>query len=82
MNAIDGVSKVFLVKHELNAMHFEGFNSEREMVEQLLYRADWGHNDYSTENQVEWLRGLHAKVDETIKAHLKPEPQSDDGSED
>lgn len=69
---IDGASKVFKVKHESRAMHIEGFRSEREMVEELLYNADYGEHSYSAENQVEWLRSLHAKIDQAIAQHLEP----------
>ena len=81
MSMTDGVNKIFVVKNELHAMHFEGYKTEREMVEEFLYHADYGLNHYNAENQVAWLRSLHAKIDETIKKHLELDSQNEEGDE-
>lgn len=73
MSMIDGVNKVFVVFESMNSMHFEGYKGKRELVERLFYSAGYGDTGYSTEKQVEWLRSLHAKIDEAINQHLNPD---------
>lgn len=72
MSMIDGVNKVFLVKHDSNSMHFEGFKDERALVEQKMYSAGWGASGYSAEDQIKWLKSLRGRINACIREHKKP----------
>jgi truncated hemoglobin YjbI len=62
MDAIDGVSKVFLMQHKTGAMHIHGARDEREMAERLLWRI----NEFTPEQHIQWLESLKPKIDEII----------------
>jgi len=41
MITIDGVSKVFIVRHDGHSMHFEGYSSFEDAAIQLLFTDSW-----------------------------------------
>ena len=63
---INGVDKFYLVFHRGNATHFEGFESEEAMAENLLYRARVMSGE-STEERIEAVDRLAKRVIESIK---------------
>lgn len=63
---INSVDKIYLVFHRGNAMHFEGFESEEAMAENLLYRARVMSGE-STEERIDAVNRLAQRVIESIK---------------
>ncbi len=64
---IDGVSKVFMVEAKAGSMHFNGFKSQREMVEDVARFADFW-NEGGARNHIAWLESLKATIDAHILA--------------
>lgn len=62
----DGVSTVFVLRHQ-NGFCFDGYKSERELVERLLYRAGMWESGWSAQAQIEWIDRVANKVKEQLK---------------
>lgn len=73
---VNGVDKFYLVYHKWNAMHFNGFKSEEDMAEQLLYQARCLTGE-SIEQRVAAVEELAQRVIEAIKRDAEM-PEHDD----
>lgn len=67
MSMIDGVNKVFVVQQKYASMHFTGFRSQRELVEEVSRYADFSDGGGPREH-IEWLQSLKEKIDAHILA--------------